>query len=75
MADSNSTHSLPIDSLNKATLKIAGASAIISAFGIFIEDTCGENGEMPVTGSLMSSALDGVRCLLESATTDLLTKE
>lgn len=53
MAESNSTHSLPIDSLNKATLKIAGASAIISAFGIFIEDTCGENGEMPVTGSLI----------------------
>ena len=75
MADQNSLISVPSAKFNSATIKLDGASAIVSAFGIFIDETVGGDGEMPVTGSLMASAMNGVRLLLDSARDDLSAKE
>jgi len=72
MAGSNSTVSVPVNRFNSATLKLEGAKALISALGIFIGETTAGDGEMPVTGSLMSEAMSGIRQLIDCATDDLM---
>ena len=55
------------DGITEASIKISGATAIVQALSIFLSVP----GEMPVTAGLLSEALDGVRCLLESADKEL----
>jgi len=70
MANQDSNRTIQTAEFNSATLKLEGAKALISTIGIFI-DEAGE--EMPVTGQLLARATNGVRLLIESAETDLMT--
>jgi len=55
------------DRITEASIKISGATAIVQALSIFLSAP----GELPVTEGLLSDALVGVRCLLESADKEL----
>ena len=71
MAVIDSTRCISADKLDDAHSKLAGAKAIISAFSIFIADSVGSDGEMPVTGGLMAEAIAGVGLLLDGVENDL----
>lgn len=65
---------VPMDKFNKATLKLNGARALVSLFGIFAGEV--ENGEpIPVSGETINSAMNGIDLLIESAIDDLLATE
>lgn len=57
-----------IDQIDKATLKLDGAAALATMFGIF----AGEVKKMPINGELLNSAMyGGISQLIESACDDL----
>lgn len=58
------------EAYNQGLLKLDGAKALLSAIGILGSET--EEGG--ITGSLLDSALNGIRLLIESAEADLLTR-
>ena len=62
------------EAYNQAMLKLDSAKALLSTIGIFLGDTSESDEGIPVTGSLLDSALGGIRMLIESAETDLTTK-
>jgi hypothetical protein len=59
---------------NLGMLKLEGAKSILSAIGISVYSSVEAGEEIAVTGSLLASALDGIRLLIESAESDLLTR-
>lgn len=67
-------HRVPMDKFDNATLKLDGARALVSMFGIFAGEV--ENGEpLPVSGEIINSAMNGIDLLIESAIDDLLATE
>jgi len=54
------------EAFNLGLLKLDGAKALLSAIGILGSET-----EEGITGSLLDSALNGIRLLIESAEADL----
>lgn len=81
MAKANDTSSagnvvaVQADKFNSATLKLEGAAALVTAFGIFAGETERDGGEMPLSGSLISKAMSGIELLIEIARDDLLQRE
>jgi hypothetical protein len=59
---------------NQGMLKLEGAKALLSTIGIFVGESAETGEEMAITGSLLDSALSGIRLLIESAESDLMTR-
>jgi hypothetical protein len=62
------------EAYNQALLKLDGAKSLLSTIGIFVGDTTDSEEGMPITGSLLDSALNGIRLLIESAESDLMAR-
>lgn len=69
MATANSIKT-KTEAYDQGLLKLDGAKALLSAIGILGSEISPEEG---ITGALMNSALNGIRLLIESAETDLMT--
>ncbi len=65
------TRQIPKDKLDRATLKLSGARALVTVIGMLTAEVDGGSGEMPFTGSLLYSAMGGIDSLIESAVGDL----
>jgi hypothetical protein len=61
------------DKLNNAALRISSANAIVTALGIFLENTDNEDLERP-SGQVLNNAFFGASLLLEDAYNALLQK-
>ena len=70
--ESSDTVQVLRESFDRATLKLEGAQSLVTMFGIFAGEVDNGSGELPVTGSLISTAMSGIECLIESAVDDLL---
>ena len=66
-----STRQIPSDKLDRATLKLSGARALVTVIGILTAEVDDGSGEMPFTGSLLCSEMGGIDSLIESAVNDL----
>ncbi len=74
MAKTDSTIHVGVEHFDSATLKLDGAKSLVSALGILIGEK-GGSGEMPITGLLLNSAMNGIHCLIDSAIDDLLADQ
>ena len=71
MATPDSTISVQRDRFDAATLRISGANALILALGILIGESTDDDGEMPISKSLLNEAMHGISALLGDASNDL----
>lgn len=65
---------VPADKFDSATLKLDGARALVTMFGIFAGETGGDK-PLPVSEWIISSAMSGIVLLIGSAVDDLLARE
>jgi len=75
MADSDSTICVNGEGFDSATLKLDGAKALVSALGVLMQDAALLNGNIPLGGELINSAMTGISCLIESAVDDLIADQ
>ncbi len=71
MAENHSTRAINSDRLNRATLRLSGARALIATLGVLVS----ESSEIEVTGNLMGEALQGISYLLEDVDAELMATD